>query len=185
MYKCRPTTRTKKVILALCLSLLLGVQHRSAHAGMCEEQLKIPWRQAVVDQKLPLNVAFNLNSDGTVGAGPLSAVIDRPFYNKFTGGVWILFTKSGLEMFVETNNQGYIHQCEFPALTGIAIDGKAAPLERVLTAKPYLNRTNFSHDAIRLIISSSGGNMEVLTNGRKFAVGNKSLSALKKLLETD
>ena len=119
MYKCRPTTRTKKVILALCLSLLLGVQHRSAHAGMCEEQLKIPWRQAVVDQKLPLNVAFNLNSDGTVGAGPLSAVIDRPFYNKFTGGVWILFTKSGLEMFVETNNMmlyDHLYNCTIHTL---------------------------------------------------------------------
>lgn len=153
-------------------------------AGMCEEQLEIPWRRAIASGKLPLNTLFELKPDGTAGGGVPNAVIDRPFYNAFQKGMYILFTDDTAEMFVETNNQGYIPQCEFSPLAGIAIGGNVAAVERILSAKPYTNLAKLSPNAIKLISESQGEVMEFLTaTGRRFAIGPRTISALKEMYQ--
>lgn len=174
----------QKVISMGFATTLLIFSPLPAIAGMCEEQLEIPWRREVASGKLPLNILFDLKPDGTVGGGVPNAVIDRPFYNNFQKGVYILFTNDRAEIFPETNNQGYIPQCEFVPLAGIAIGGKIATVERILSAKPYMNLTKLSPDAIKLISESNGETAEFLTApGRRFPIGSRTVSALKSMYQ--
>ena len=172
--------KLKRLIGISFVAALLLPSPSPSFAGMCEEQLEIPWRRAVASGKLPINTLFDLKPDGTAGGGAPNAVIDRPFYNTFHKGVYMLFTDDTAEMFVETNSQGYILQCEFPPLAGIAIGDKVAAVEKILSAKPYINLTRLSPDAIKLISESNGEVMEFLTAiGTRFAIGSMTVSALK------
>ncbi len=176
--------KLQRLISISFVAALLLSSPSPSFAGMCEEQLEIPWRRAVASGKLPINTLFDLKQDGTAGVGAPNAVIDRPFYNTFQKGTYMLFTDDTVEMFVETNNQGYIPQCEFPPLAGIAIGDKVAAVEIIQSAKPYINLTRLSLDAIKLISESNGEVMEFLTAmGRRFAIGSMTVSALKEMYQ--
>jgi len=167
----------RTAIIAILL-FLPGV----AHAGLCEDQLEIPWRRAAIEKRIPLNKAIELNRDGSVGNGSPNALLDRPFYNAFWGGGWVLFTADTVELFFQTNSQGAIPQCEFPPLIGISIAGATASLTHVLHSKPYMNKSRLSPQAIKLIIEGEKGIIEVLVNnGRRIPIGASSREELRTL----
>ena len=158
--------------------------YSSALADMCEGQEAIPWRRAVAAGKLPLRSAFDLKPDGTVGGGSPNAVIDRLQYKILNGGIYMLFTDDRAEIYVGKNWQFYISRCEYPSLAAIAIGDKVATVERILSAKSYMNLTKLGPDAIKLILQSNGETMDFLTiSGSRFAIGAKTVSALKSMYQ--
>jgi hypothetical protein len=153
-----------------------------ALAGLCEEQLEIPWRSSAVKKLIPLNKPFHLMPDGTDGNSTVNAVVDRPFFNNFQGGGWILFQENQLEFFVQTNNQGTIPGCAAVPFVAIAIDGMVAPLEPVISAKSFMNVSKITPEAKNLIRNSIKGPFEIITaTNRRFPIGDKTREALKVL----
>jgi hypothetical protein len=178
----QPWMRVFSILLG-CIAFLMP---SSAFAGLCEEQLEIPWRSSAVRRIIPLNRPFRLLPDGTEGAGRPNAVVDRPFFNNFQGGGWILFKESQLELFIQTNNQGTIPGCAAVPFIAISIDGKIAPLEPVIHSKPYANTSRLTQEAKDLIRQSIRGPFEIITAiNRRFPVGDKTREALKSLYSND
>ena len=75
----QPWMRVFSILLG-CIAFLMP---SSAFAGLCEEQLEIPWRSSAVRRIIPLNRPFRLLPDGTEGAG---RVHGRPDAGREPGG---------------------------------------------------------------------------------------------------
>lgn len=179
-------TKTRTVGSALIIVLIAVLSPSNAIAGLCEEQLEIPWRNAVAKKMLPLNIPIHILPDGSLGSGRPNAVIDRPSFNTFQGSIWILFQESQLETFIQTNNQGFIPGCAASPFVAIVIDNKIAPLDPVINPKPFSNVIKITPEARELIRTSVKGPFEIITTiNRRFAIGDKTREALKVLYKTD
>lgn len=178
-------TKTRAVGNALIIVFIAVLSPSNAIAGLCEEQLQIPWRNAVAKKMLPLNSPIHILPDGSLGSGKPNAVIDRPFFNVFQGGIYLLFEENRLEIFIQTNNQGMIPRCEASGLVAISIDGKVAPLKAVIHSKAYMNEAILTPEARELIIESNKGPFEIIAVTTRFGIGEKTREALKVLYKTD